>query len=282
LTEWLDGRLDLKASTRRSYSLIIKTYLAPLLGHIELERLRAADITRMFTTIGQWNSALAAGHPVRKSQHHVGPAAMQRKRAVLRAALNDAVRDGLIPFNPATRVRMVPERKPRPLVWTSERTAAFWAEHARRIETKGQPADAFKIWRDASLRPGPVMVWTPAQSGAFLDYTAGDQLSALYETVATTGMRRAEVCGLRWTDVDLDGPVITVMTTRIAMGSAVHEETPKSEAGRRNIPLDKGTVAPLRAHRARQAADRLAWGDAWAGSGLCLPGRTGRRFTRTR
>jgi len=211
----------LKASTRRGYWLNIKTYLVPLLGHVELDRLRAADVTGMFTAIGQWNAELAAGRPVRKSQHHVGAATMQRIRATLRAALNDAVRDRLIPFNPASRVRMQPERKPRPIVWTPERTAEFWAGQAQLAEAD-PGADRFKAWRDASRRPGPVMVWTPQQAGAFLDYATADRLSALYETVAATGVRRAEVCGLRWADVDLAAGVITVMATphRDGPGSA--------------------------------------------------------------
>jgi integrase len=157
----------------------------------------------MFATMSRWNDALAAGKPVRKSQHHVGPAAMHRIRAVLRAALNDAVRDGLIPFSPASRVRMQQERKPKPLVWTDERTESFWADHACRVAEADAKADPFKIWCDKSLRPGPVMVWMPAQTGAFLDHASDDRLSALFEMLAATGMRRAEACGLPRADVNL-------------------------------------------------------------------------------
>ena len=178
--------------------------MEPLVGHIDLDGLRAADITSMF-------AAIAA------SPTHPGPATMQRVRATLRAALNDAVRDGLIPFNPASRLRMTPERRPRPLVWTQERTAAFWTEHARRM-TENPSADPFKVWRDASLRPGPVMVWAPEQTGAFLDHAAGDRLAAMFETLAATGMRRAEACGLRREDTDLDVGVLTVSVTRVQIG----------------------------------------------------------------
>jgi len=249
--------------------------MEPLVGHIDLDGLRAADITSMF-------AAIAA------SPTHPGPATMQRVRATLRAALNDAVRDGLIPFNPASRLRMAPERRPRPLVWTQERTAAFWTEHARRM-TENPSADPFKVWRDASLRPGPVMVWTPKQTGAFLDHAAGDRLAAMFETLAATGMRRAEACGLRRADTDLDVGVLTVSVTRVQIGWDVQEETPKSDAGRRDIALDQRTAAVLRAHLAHQAADRLAWGEAWAGSGLVFthedgsplhPGMVSNRFRR--
>jgi len=270
LPEWLAGRPDLKASARRSYAGHIRVYLAPLIGHIDLDRLRAADITGMFAAIEAWNTGLAEGRPVRKSQHHVGAATMQRIRATLRAALNDAVRDGLIPFNPASRVRMAPERKPRPLVWTRERTEAFWAGHARQVAEAGPAADPFKIWRDVSLRPRRVMVWTPQQTGTFLDYAAADRLSALFETVAATGERRGEACGQRKADFDLDAGTLTITAARLAMGREVVDETPKSDAGQRTVALDAGLVAVLKAHFARQAADRLAWGEAWAGTGLAF------------
>jgi len=273
LTGWLAARPDLKASTGRGYRQHIAAMTA-LIGHLELDRLRAADIAAMF-------AAIAAG------PRHPGPATLQRYRATLRAALNDAVRDGLIPFNPAARVRMAPERKPRPVVWTPERTAAFWAEHAR--QAAEAHADPFRVWRDLSLRPGPVMVWTPEQTGAFLDHATGDRLSALFETIADSGMRRAEACGLRRADLDLDAGTITVSATRVQIGWDVQDETPKSEAGHRDIPLDQRTVTVLRAHLARQAAERLAWGQAWAGTGLVFtredgsplhPGTVSNRFRR--
>ncbi|HXW86644.1 MAG TPA: site-specific integrase [Streptosporangiaceae bacterium] len=276
LTGWLESRRDLKQTTRRNYRLIIGTYLVPLLGHVELDQLGgpggAGYVGEMFATIEQWNTELAAGRPVRKYQRHVGPAAMQRIRACLRVALNDAVDQGLIAWNPAVRVRLAPEKRQRPVVWTGERKTAFWKTYRQRVEDARQAApgrhvDAFDIWRHMSLRPAPVMVWAPADAGAFLDYASRDRLSALFEVLATTGMRRGEACGLEWADVDLAAAELSVTTERVQVGWHVIEDDPKSEAGRRTVALDKGTVAVLRAHRRRQLADRLAWGDAWTDSG---------------
>lgn len=272
LAEWHAGRPDLKGTTRRNYSLIIGTYLAPLLGHVELDQLRGAHITEMFATIETWNAQLAAGMPLRKYQRHVGPASMQRIRACLRAALNDALDEGMIAFNPASRVRMAPEKRQRPVVWTAERAAPFWETYRSRLTAAREAAgtrrvDALAIWRDKRLRPAPVMVWTPADTGAFLDYAARHRLSALFEVAATTGARRGEICGLRWTDVDLQAKTITIATQRVQVGWQAIEDEPKSETSRRVVPLDEGTAAALREHRKRQIADRLAWQDAWAESG---------------
>jgi integrase len=109
-------------------------------------------------------------------------------------------------------------------------------------------------------------VWTGAQIRAFLEHVAGDRLEALWLTAFTTGMRRGELAGLRWSGVDLDAGVATVTETLIAVGYAVHRSEPKN--GRhRAVALDPATLAALRAHRARQAAERLRWGPAYRDSG---------------
>jgi integrase len=272
MAEWLTGRRDLKGTTRRNYSLIIGTYLDPLLGHVELDRLDAADVTGMIATIEAWNGELAEGRLVRKYQRQVGPAAMHRIRDCLRAALNDAVDAGLLAYNPAARVRMVPEKHRRPVVWTADRVAEFRARYdaelrGARERAAGRKVDALAIWRRPAMRPAPVMVWTPQDTGAFLDYATRHRLGPLFDLVTATGVRRGEVCGLRWSDVDLNDKTITIAVQRVMVGWTAVEDDPKSEAGKRVVALDEGTVASLRGWRKVQLRERLAWGEAWNDSG---------------
>lgn len=56
-----------------------------------------------------------------------------------------------------------------------------------------------------STRPPEASWWTPAELRTFLSATADEPLGPLFRVAAMTGMRRGEVCGLRWSDVDLDG-----------------------------------------------------------------------------
>ncbi|MGI5274136.1 site-specific integrase [Nonomuraea sp. CA-218870] len=130
---------------------------------------------------------------------------------------------------------------------------------------------AARIWL-GTPRPSPVMVWTPAQLGAFLDYATTDRLYALYHLIAFRGLRRGEACGVRWVDVDLDEGVLTVSTQLIIVEGEIEEGDPKTEASDAAVALDNGTVAVLRAHRQRQDGERLTWGDSWRD--------TGRVFTR--
>jgi integrase len=279
LTRWLANRPDLKPSTRHGYEVNVRTYLVPLLGHIYLSQLTADDITAAFATIRHWNDELAAGRPVRKFQRRVGPAAMQRIRATLRVALNDAYKSGRIPANPADRVRMESEERRKPVVWTAERVKAFWSAYRARADAEkaaGRTPRTFYIWRDMRLRPAPVMVWSMADAGRFLDHARSCRLSAMFEVAVDTGMRRGEVCGLRWVDVDLEALEVAVTVQRVQVAWKVTEGAPKSEAGRRVVHFTAATGRALRALRKRQMEDRLAWGEAWTETGLVFTHEDGR------
>jgi integrase len=116
---------------------------------------------------------------------------------------------------------------------------------------------------DAS-RP-KVKPWSAAELGVFLDAAAGDRLSALYEVMAMTGLRRGEAVGLRWCDVDLELQVLTVIQQIMQLGYQTAVGAPKTSSGEyRRVDLDAGTVAALLAHQLRQEMERGEWGDAWA------------------
>ncbi len=107
-------------------------------------------------------------------------------------------------------------------------------------------------------------VWTGRQLRGFLDHVAGDRLHAAWMLFATTGMRRGEVAGLAWPNVDLDGGRLRVaQTVTVADNELVWSDDAKTDAGARWIALDPATVSVLRAHRARQAAERLSFGGGW-------------------
>lgn len=132
--------------------------------------------------------------------------------------------------------------------------------------------------------------WTPEELRRFLDMVAGEEHFALFRLAAMTGMRRGEVCGVRWADVDLDAGKLHVRQQLVTVDHAVVlSEHPKTDHGRRTIDLDPGTVAVLRAHRAAQATTRLAMGAGYVDRGLVFakvdgsplhPEAVGHVFTR--
>jgi integrase len=111
-------------------------------------------------------------------------------------------------------------------------------------------------------------IWTAEQLRGFLDHVQGDRLVAAWHLLATTGMRRGELLGLRWLDVDLDAGFLSVRQTRVSVDYEVAVGTPKTEGATRTIALDPSTVAVLREHHTRQLEERLAWGPAWTDNGL--------------
>jgi integrase len=243
LDEWLAGKRRVARNTHRSYEGHIRLHLKPYLGQIPLKKLRRAHIRAAY------DKTMAANAT---RDRVVGAATIQRVHATLRKALNDAVTEGRITDNPARYVELESAKRPRPVVWTSERV----------IE-----------WMRTGERP-KVVVWTPAQAGAFLDFAADDRLYAYYHLLIFRGPRRGEGVGLRWPNLDLDGAVMDVSEQIIQVGWETEVTTPKSDSDGL-VALDATTVAVLRAHRRQQLAERLAWGAAWADTGYVFTTETG-------
>ena len=157
----------------------------------------------------------------------------------LRAVLNEAVRRKLVVRNVAAHTRI-----PR-----SARKDAAAVQEARRP-------------------------WGTDEVRAFLVGIREARLFAIM-LLSLMGMRPAEVCGVRWRDVDLDVGTLRVANTRTLVDGEMVEKTAKSRAGMRELPLPAPVVAALRTLRKRQAAERLAFGPGYAETGYVLVDEAG-------
>ncbi len=129
------------------------------------------------------------------------------------------------------------------------------------------------------VRRTQVLVWTPDQVRTFLAAASSDRLYALFHLVVMTGLRRGEVCGLRWADVDLERQHLRVAQQLLQLGGQTHIGALKTRAEVRTVPLDPGTVEVLREHRQRQSDERRAWGTAWTDTGLVFTREDGTLVT---
>jgi integrase len=129
-----------------------------------------------------------------------------------------------------------------------------------------------------------VVPFDAVQANGLLEAACGSRYEAVYELALKLGMRRGELLGLRWADVDLDGRTLRVSQSmqRIATGSdtkgkktALITGDVKTDGSRRTIALPDSIVKALRAHRARQAQERLTAGPSWQDRGLVFTNRTG-------
>ena len=119
---------------------------------------------------------------------------------------------------------------------------------------------------------GPYKVDPPAteQISRLLDLAKDSAYEPQYRFLAVTGCRRGECLGLRWTNVDLDNRVISIVeTAQYVNGQGVVFTPPKSEASRRGIAIDDTTVAFLRNHRGEQLLQKLAMGGCTRTTILC-------------
>ncbi len=197
--------------TYQGYELVVRRHLVPAVGRKRLKGLGVADVRRLVQGLTD------AGLGVRT---------VQQVHAVLRNALEQAVRDEAVARNVAKLVKV---RTP-----------------------------AYEVGRGLTV----------AQAKSLLRRVDGERLQALYVLAVYLGLRRAELLGLRWADVDLDEERLEVTQTLQRVDGGLQLLPPKSRKSRRTIPLPSPCVEALRQHRVRQDRERLSLGPAWTDSGL--------------
>ncbi|MDX2393434.1 site-specific integrase [Streptomyces sp. DK15] len=132
------------------------------------------------------------------------------------------------------------------------------------------------------LVPAPRVVqrelkpWDLNETLAFLEASRRDPLYAAFTLAVTLGLRRGEILGLRWSDIDLDRRTLTVRNQIQRVQKELYADSTKNRRSR-VIPLPRMCVAPLRWQRMRQAALQAAAKDErWEESDYVFTTRTGR------
>lgn len=245
LGDWLDQWLDEFADRDRSpktlalYRGHVVSFWQPRLGQLRLRDLRRGHVEAALRTLGQRQvNGRAPGNSGLYVEQR-SAATIDSYRRTLRAALSAARRRELIQWNPADgRIDAIPDRS-------------------------GE---------------AEVTIWEPSETALFLRHVADDRLACLYELAAYCGLRRGELCGLCWSDIDDDGAGLSVRRTVVNLSSSQARpgvlvcpicgrehvgrlfKGPKSRAGRRWVPLASPAQRALVAHRLRQAEERESFG----------------------
>lgn len=117
---------------------------------------------------------------------------------------------------------------------------------------------------------------TPEELTVFLGAARGSRHFVALLLEWATGLRRGELLGLEWQDVDLKRGAIHVRQSLVrTRDRGLMISTPKTRSSLRTIHIPAEVVAELRAHKKRQAIERLAFGLTWQGD-LVFSGEGGR------
>lgn len=228
--EWLPLLSGLKASTRDGYRLQVEKYIVPHIGDVRLCELTPGQVAKLYTILRE-RGGVRKGKAGVQAHKGLSERTVHKTHVILGSALSHAVEVGMLRTSPVTQM----PKKNRP-------------------KQKGH------------ARP-EMAVWTASEARTFLAAASGDRHGPIYDLALNTGLRRGELAGLRWVDIDLDAGVISVRRNRVSVAYKVHDGSPKSDRPR-TVDIDPPTVAMLRAHRRRQLEERLAWGEAWTDTGL--------------
>lgn len=210
--QWLPGKkLRLATTTYRGYERNVHRHVIPTLGRIGLRRLRHRHIEALYDQLLT---------PV-DEQPALSPKTVYEIHLVIRGALDEAVRRGLLTRNVA-------------LIARSPRLKAI-------TKTEAQS-------------------WTAEQLQQFLRAAAGHQLFPLLWLAAMTGMRRNEVLGLKWDDIDFQKKTISLNRGLVAVGYELHQTRGKTRNARRPIALDDTTLTVLAGWKTLRAAEFAAVG----------------------
>lgn len=142
-------------------------------------------------------------------------------------------------------------------------------------------------WRKIPLNPADAVTppretreemncWTAEQASKFLDNVDNPTYRALYTLALLTGLRRGELLGLRWEDLNLEEQYLTVNQSIVRLHSGeMLVQTPKTKQSIRTVPLTELAVSTLREHRRLQAEHRLSLGSEYQNNDLVFASETG-------
>ena len=215
LSQWLEQQENqLKATTWSSYKVAAER-INRFIGKRKLQALTTADIEKFYSDL----SARGA-----KSGGPLAAKTVRNSHIVLRKALADGMRLGVVTRNVAASAKPPRSTPTEHETWSGDQLAEFFASIAE------------------------------------------DRLYAAFVLAATTGMRRGEVMGVRWSDIDFDSNMLSIVQTITTVDYQPVVSTPKTKRSRRVVFLDEQTIGVLKAHRTAQREEKKAAGEDWDNS----------------
>lgn len=217
IARWLPVQQSkLRASTYDSYRRNIELHVVPALGRRPLDKLTAEDVDLFYADL------LTKGRKKRSPAEKLevtglAPKTVRNIHVMLHKALGDAAREGTV---------------------------------TRNVVALADPPSL-----QARKRP-EIKAWDADQLVQFLDAVDSHRMAPAFHLAAHTGMRRGEVLGVRWRDLDLDAGMVSVRQALVSVGYEMSISDVKTGSSRRTIDIDEGVVQVLRDWRKHRTEER--------------------------
>ncbi len=269
LLHWLREivRDRLRDTTYRSYETVILVHLVPVLGRKKLASLQPSDIRAAFNRLKTVCRCCALGKD----------AAREERAQHTRAART----------RPRKNARVIPGARccaKTPPECCGEFLADGTIRYAHRV-LRVALQDAFleglvtqNVAKNLRLnhRYRPHFTpWTSGEAREFLEAARGGRLYALYVLALMLGLRKGELLGLRWSDIDLDRGVLRVRTSLQRVNGQLRLGPVKTDSSARVVAMSASCVRVLRGHKERQDTERDAAGRTWTDHDLVFASARG-------
>ncbi|MEE1767535.1 tyrosine-type recombinase/integrase [Streptomyces sp. JV185] len=246
LTYWLGSVAvhRLRENTHTRYTACVRLHLIPGLGTKKVARLTAKDVRTFLDRLRTTCQCCAQGLDIERKQCcAVGECCQKHLSALTVAYVHSVLKSAL--------------------------------EHAVREDEL--PRNVARNVKTTTYQPRRFRPLTAAEARQFLDAARADRLHALYELALRTGLRKGELLGLRWEDLDLTTGTASIRRSlqRTRTGGLTHLPT-KTRASERRIALPTECLHSLKEHKERQDTEREIAGSDWRDNGLVFTTPTGR------
>ncbi|MFF4831561.1 tyrosine-type recombinase/integrase [Streptomyces sp. NPDC001315] len=239
LTYWLQNVAvhQLRENTHTRYTAVARLYLIPGLGRKKLAKLTAKDVRTWLNQLRTTCQCCTRGLDTARDQPRCCAASKccsKRLSPLTLAYVHSVLKSAL--------------------------------EHAVREEEI--PRNVARNVRTGTPRPRRFEPLTAAEAREFLAAVSGHRLQPLFELALHTGLRKGELLGLRWEDLDLAGGTASIRRTLQRTNSGGLTALPtKTQSSERRIALPTPCLRSLEQHRDRQRQERKAAGKDWPDSG---------------
>lgn len=226
IKRWLTeyAERDLAPKTVHRYKQILNTRVIPAMGHLKVEQIKPVHLIEFYNNLMEDGIREDKDKDGNKKKGGLSGKTILQHHRIISSILNDAVQWQVIGSNPASRVK--PPKVER-------KEAKFYDEE---------------------------------QAAALLEALKGEKLKhkALVHIAVLTGLRRGEIMGLDWTDIDFEKGTLEVKRAgQYIPGQGTFTKTPKNETSKRIISLPASLITLLKQYKASQNAKRLKLGTKW-------------------